>query len=98
MLANVCVLCGCISNWFATFSYRGEGYHPLLTNLKTLLVVAWALAYGDEAEAALFFFPDFSLPISAVSWRERWKVYSLQSCRRCSFKNIFLMLSSGSVA
>lgn len=39
-----------------------------LTNLKTLLVVAWALAYGEEAEAALLRLFAFNLPMFATSW------------------------------
>jgi hypothetical protein len=35
-------------------------------NLKTLLVVACALAYGEEEDAALLRFETFSLPIVVV--------------------------------
>jgi hypothetical protein len=79
----------------------------LVLNLKTLLVAACALEYGDELEAALLRFPCFSLPmavyveIDVVENSEmRWvvKPISDQGRRIWTFFTMAISLSDGSCA
>lgn len=53
-----------------------------MLNLKTLLVVACALAYGEEEDAALLRFETFSLPIVVV----------FEGCGGVEARNFFLWL------
>ena len=66
VLAHVGVLCLVLATGSlqGKSGLRNQAQCGRRTNLKTLLVVAWALAYGDdEAEAALLRLFALSLPM-----------------------------------